>query len=1512
MNLSMTKNKLRWGTIFALILMVMMPFSSARADDGVTLANYPYHPGDLLASIIYSESSEVESADGVELSYDTMMKYPVASDDYKVYGRLDRPGSDDAHTQVGGQLVSQMRTLYEYGWFEPLPQAQDKVLSRIFETVTHIDTADVSAQTARNSLVGAIFGATIFDMSANIITFFEDVVTVFDVPTLMGLTPRTGGQTWLDKIFTDTLNNMGFGANTIKAIQGIVWVFLGMICIIVTLVALTKRKNMAGHQRNAKRWYLRLGVSIMTIFISVQITNAFNSLNSTMANVKDLPGEFNASYIVDSLDFAVYSNFDMQAINSSGNLNDDGSISEDYKPTREHVSNVQNYIAAKKNIVGGDVPENKQAVGLLEEFASGKISTVADYYSGLASLECIKTTSTSNDGSRVQTCVRDPKNISSLGKFDSGIPNNNLYHTENATNTPFFIMKNDNGSGNSASATTSSDSSDKSDENTSNDEKIGGSFSSDADGLNKVNQTKIKMSGQDFTISKSGEYVVKPFDFRNPQSYIYGAVPPGNLSKATREYSNYINDETRSIQWINPETGERVDTTSTDPKSQAIRNNALQIGIYNRFAGLKPQSFSDQSTSFFLQTKRSGEDTVTYKGYYTAPNADGEAKNVGKYGNAFIRYTMPTENVADYYLRIGSLTSVWGISGFMSFCALIILLRAPVFGGMWQSISGFFSGFLAGNFVGLTRHVVFKIALRLSFIFSTAGIYLGVMIGRFVVSDNAFISAMFGVKSAQSGATGWLSLGNGGASLTSLGIIVPLITISALFCLVLCFPAFKFAGVSGKTKRVSFLGAIITAPYMIAETFMEKMEAYGARELNVKPRGTGSVGFLTRKDKKEIKAQEKQEKIDNRSALNNGIRKTAKVGSKLAVGAAITGATGGAGAGLVAGHLSKGIGNKTIRSGVNSMAQKLMDGSIKDKMPGFVGKLGDKGSSLTRGAGSMVAKTADVFMGKTPGETASNFLDVIHRMEENARRQAFKDSPFYEEVREDARPTSDENLPQKEDQTGSSEKTLNDQLDQPVITAPQSTEPLSENEKSDPKTALPIDPDNDLYYADGRLVDGDGVPVSADDLEAHLNPDSNVPIDYDIDGNPIFPEDGDIQAVIDEENLRASELDDVEATLNPDSNIPVDFDADGNPIFADESDARTVLDSDKVNAVMDGDEVNAVVDGEDLGDKPIEANIDNGAEISGDRSADLNPVTTELQSDNVQVQNVDSMDADQIQSESLGEVHSEVANAQGDVDIAQSVGQPDEPLEVKTSSVSPAERLASLAGAKVVADTVTSDNALISADNAQSQDVPLMAQFDPESLGQREPSVIERESVIRENSPSQNASPVEAFINPDSKVAIDDSSAVQAQVREPIQTQMNQPTGVQSSNDISDKLLDRLNRITPTGVSENHIHNDYSQVANDFNSVTNDSSFLTQNDNSRVENLIQNSHTTENHSFDQSHHETIERISEKLNPQSSSVSDKTENPLVQKPSIGNHLQDDRKLDLSDKTIGRLNNILGKK
>ena len=915
--------------IIALIAAIFISFSfasAAHADD-LTIANSDYQPGDLFASIIFSESSDLNTADSVDISYRAISGYPSASDKTETYGRMQKPDGKSS-SKAGNRLVSMLRTLYDYGWFEPAPKTNDGYVGMLQKLFGSTQKSIASGITSM-ALQGAVIFAGLFDSAATLIEFIDKAARGFNVPSLFGFNTNSGTG-FISDIIHQALELFGIGKSTIINLQRFIMIGIAMMLVLSAIIALGALGNHREKLKKVKNYSARIATVMVTLPVAVMVTAVIDTVSLEADTVKTLPEMFNQTYIVDTLDWAVYGNFDLAMVNPSGSLNDDGSASKDFEPSAQNIANLTSAIQAKKTLLGGKVEDSeKSGTAMLSAFAGQQMANVTQYYDGLSKVKdstvesCTPLVAVSSDNEssssskafnewlsnskgNMKTNAREPYDLNS---FRTGYPNdrkedNDSYYTFNlkcgSDSNIVFLMP----------------------------------VTSDGDQTDVTDQpSEVYISGQKFNLGDSGSVKVRPFGSGDPRSYLYGAVPA--TSKATKEYANYIHDVNRSSQLIDPSNGQKIDHSTSDAKAKAIWTNSLRIAIMNRYRGLKPLSFSDQSTAFFLQTKRAGDESISYKGYYTIPDKSNEAKNTGQFGNTFTRYVMPATSSVDMGVRIASLTSVWAIAAAMAIITIFIVLRSPLLGALVKSIRGFLSALLTGNIIGLLEYITYYTAVRMSLLTAGIAIYFGTMVGKAIVVDSPIAVA----------------LSSFGALAGPIGPAVSMLLV-IVFALAVCWPAFRIQSKNGKMRKASVLAVIIMIPFMAADAISERLQ-----DLHVKVYGeqrgsllNGKIMRNSRKNKAEIQRRNQAAKQESQASRST----VAKVGSgaaKLALHGAAAAATGGAsvgasaamlkaGAATKAGQLAAGTVGKSIVSGIgkSQTMQSLVKSPIGKRVADVVGE----------------------------------------------------------------------------------------------------------------------------------------------------------------------------------------------------------------------------------------------------------------------------------------------------------------------------------------------------------------------------------------------------------------------------------------------------------------------------------------------------------------------------------------------------------------------------------------------
>src|SRR5699024_6366387 len=112
--------------------------------------------------------------------------------------------------------------------------------------------------------------------------------------------------------------------------------------------------------------------------------------------------------------------------------------------------------------------------------------------------------------------------------------------------------------------------------------------------------------------------------------------------------------------------------------------------------------------------------------------ASSGASGADMIGNAFARYTIPNTGPADKAGKIATVSTLWLTAGVVAIFALLALLRSPLLIAVWRMTTGLLSSLVTGNPAGVFKYALHYMALRLSFLFASAGILAGINFAKLV------------------------------------------------------------------------------------------------------------------------------------------------------------------------------------------------------------------------------------------------------------------------------------------------------------------------------------------------------------------------------------------------------------------------------------------------------------------------------------------------------------------------------------------------------------------------------------------------------------------------------------------------------------------------------------------------------------------------------------------------------------------------------------------------------------
>ena len=806
---------------------------------GKTLSgNHTY--SDLYASFIFSRSGETASQE--KTTTDALLKYPTdpndTSDptaDTSAYGQLGTPfDRDTPDKKQGKQAATLINTLYDYEYLVPDSNSEKGALGpfkAIYDVIADKGRKGNGTITAK-ALDSSSIGAQMFDFFTAAIDKFAEIVGQLDIAKIA--TGQVGDNDgYLMKWIDDSLDSFGLSEQNIKVIKGLFVVIILGSAILSMIVAFGSRNVKYKSGSSLKRWGLRLFVSIMTLTVAIVLTQTLDKLTdfSSESTTKSA-AKFNENYVMDTLLVAATTNLNIGKMNPSQDIaaHDDGSKDENFKPTPSGLTRVMKD-ANQRAQYSGIGQQDITAKDLLNQVANQKPASVDDYLSMLEqgsksdNITAASTTPIYDDISAGYEAgdafSKDDRAKIDNAYTDQDLSRNPIFMTDNPDATASFkkVMEEykdkDNGSSKNKriyyippekKATKEGkkkvEKVRKTNVNSMREEvsgKIGRKLS-----YKNVSHSPIPQAGsQTYKMSN-----VSPAD---TSTYIYGAVAPGKIAKQQREPTNFYNGP-HSAQRADPVTGKK-------PKDKKLKNsmniNGLRIGLMNRYGGVasmqgvQMKSMSTQSTTFLLQTEHPESGALHYKGFNAVASENGEAKQTGKNGAGFLRYSIPNTGKTDLMTKIGSINVIWIVAGIISTMSFIYLLICPIFGSVYKQAVGFCSGFFMGNFAGTGKYVLYRVAIALSFVFANLAIYSGVRLASVIVNQFDMIGQIFSMKNFLPGSFS--------ASATMiLGLIIGV---------ALMWPVAKVSlGRKGKMRTLSVLGTFIAFSYIIADILAAKLD----------------------------------------------------------------------------------------------------------------------------------------------------------------------------------------------------------------------------------------------------------------------------------------------------------------------------------------------------------------------------------------------------------------------------------------------------------------------------------------------------------------------------------------------------------------------------------------------------------------------------------------------------------------------------------------------------------------
>lgn len=713
----------------------------------------------LYASVIYS-LSKGESADSASISLNQLSKYPVqdGNGQNQQYGALATPSLTTPKNPIGSQLASYIQTLHDYNYLV----MKDKTgFSGIWNTLT-----GWASQTVRNVLLAtAMLGAILYDFSTFFINAMTDAFTKFNILKVTGISAGAeAANTLVENLLSGVLNVFGLTGETIRLLQYSLYTILLAMFVLKIITQLNKAKAKQA-VKTTKLMTLRVFTIIMTIPVTAMMYGVSSTLFDSLKNAATDASRISDSYVINVTKWAGTLNLSLDPMGTSAVSSASGGVKADkkFEPTPSNIAKLNSAIRAIDD-ANNEKSDNKQrsaqlAMTSIANLMEDKEASVQSYFNYIAA-----------NGQSGSNMAAEALPTTSASDSQTGRSNTYLYVSrdkkEDALDKLKSLLALDPKNGEA-------------------DDEAGKSYSYD-------------VNGKTIAITPASKADLVPVAWNNPTSYLYGAVPPGNLTTSTLNHANYhLSAYTNMLN--DPKTDE---VASDEELKRALVKNAQNFALINKYAGIKNYggenpALSSQSVAFLLQSKVSNG-SINYKGYNTAANEAGSSKNTGAYGITYVENVVPSSSVADYMGKIASLNAIWVAAGYTAFIVMLTLLKSPILGSIVRHLKGFFQGLFVGDIIGLLESITFYLALSSSFVFGYLGILFGTSLIQQLIGEGSVASAL---------------------SFVSVIPIYGPILISWIVAFILTWPVVSLSlGRSGKRRKAGIVELVVAMPYLIAES----------------------------------------------------------------------------------------------------------------------------------------------------------------------------------------------------------------------------------------------------------------------------------------------------------------------------------------------------------------------------------------------------------------------------------------------------------------------------------------------------------------------------------------------------------------------------------------------------------------------------------------------------------------------------------------------------------------------
>lgn len=853
----------------------------------------------------------------------------------------------DASDQNAIAAANNIKTLYEHGYIQSFDNNED-----------------VGAKQGTLALAPAALGASVFAMAFGLVQSVQQSIVNINPVNVFGLTDDStsgvaGGMTPQygadDGIFGGTVKKLfadaGVDANLIRAFAGLALTI--MIALFVMALISGLRNVSQGKSAFSKAG--QLGLRVLTIlfatpFAVVLISGLSTLSGNTFQAAYQSLGTINDDLIVDSLQYAGLTNYDVSLLPNGG-----AGGSKDVAALNEALS--------KK--AGGSNPNDIGIEKLVGYVAGNQTFTVKDYLAYLGD--------TSN---------------SAVGRnqgFTSGMSNQILgygahYNSTLAGRTMDMVYDI------SQNGADSNDEGNKDVKQRLNADVSKAKVSDDENGDGAKTlpfPTTSEAAQPTWFVSLPSDKLgsITSVSLDNPRTYLYAANAAKDGSNEELNANSYVwgGKSEQGSMAVHPWDGSKLTKLDSDKDEPFVANMVARAYI-NANAGDNGNNFTNQSMVFLLQSKANFNDkkelvSLTYKAANNGGTPGSESASTGTNTSKFARYVIPRADPADSSYLVGAyakLNVTWVAAGWAALLGLLSLVTGVLISSIVKVFKGYIRAQFTGDFFGLLDMAIYLVGATGSFMMFAISVILGSIIVSFFTSFIAILTT--GLTGAASGVQSsvanipFLSWTANGVSTIMTTILMAFLSLISVA--ILTYPIMKISVGGGESRTCNIVDLMITIPLSVAAMISDWLNAkkalfYGSDS------GMPKIG---------------------ESAIGGGLKKDSMLGK--VVGGATTGAVAGLTGAAVLGRGLAHAGGSSIKDGVTAARDAHKSGSsLGEALSIGRSTAASVGASLAVSSAKHAVDTAKNFKpsgGNIAGSALKHFKDVSSEMKGNDRVNALK------------------------------------------------------------------------------------------------------------------------------------------------------------------------------------------------------------------------------------------------------------------------------------------------------------------------------------------------------------------------------------------------------------------------------------------------------------------------------------------------------------------------------------------